>query len=129
MIELSPRHRQMVEAILRTHVPDRRVRVFGSRVQGRARRFSDLDLVILGERPLSDRARFALETAFDESDLPFRVDVVDWAKLDDAFRAAIGAAAEDLMPPPATASPAAATTDNPAAAGSAASPAPAPDRA
>lgn len=63
-----------------------RVFAFGSRVQGRARRFSDLDLAFDAGRPLALREEALLSDAFDESDLPWRVDLVDLAACSPAFR-------------------------------------------
>jgi len=63
---------------------------FGSRVHGRGLKpFSDLDLAILGDTPLDLGRRAAVGEAFSHSDLPFRVDVVDWATADATFRAVI----------------------------------------
>jgi predicted nucleotidyltransferase len=85
-IDLNPRDLEIVRAILRDHVPDREVWAFGSRVTGRAKPFSDLDLVIIGEQPLSSAVVGNLVGAFDESDLPFKVDLVDWSTTTDSFR-------------------------------------------
>ena len=85
-IDIEPRDLAIVTKILIRHVPHRTVRAFGSRVSGTARRFSDLDLVVMGERPLSLSAVSALLEDFTESDLPFKVDVVDWATTKEAFR-------------------------------------------
>jgi predicted nucleotidyltransferase len=85
-IELTVGELAMVREILHRHVPDREVWAFGSRVHGPVKKFSDLDLVIVGERPLDVSVQSALTEAFDESDLPFRVDVVDWASTGEAFR-------------------------------------------
>ncbi|HHB12296.1 MAG TPA: nucleotidyltransferase domain-containing protein [Chromatiales bacterium] len=81
MIDLPPSQLEEVRRILRRWVPDRRVAAFGSRVTGDARRYSDLDLVILGEEPLPLSTLFQLKDAFEESDLPIRVDVVDQARM------------------------------------------------
>ena len=75
-----------VKAILHAHVPGRAVWAFGSRARRSAKPYSDLDLVIMGDAPLSLDALAALNEAFAESDLPWKVDVVDWARLGDAFR-------------------------------------------
>lgn len=75
-----------VKAILHAHVPGREVWAFGSRARRSAKPYSDLDLVIMGDAPLSLDALAALNEAFAESDLPWKVDVVDWARLGDAFR-------------------------------------------
>jgi len=86
MIDLPPHTLATVKSILERRVPDREVWVFGSRVKGTARKFSDLDLAILGETPLSLIALARLADDFDDSDLPFKVDVVDWALVSPAFR-------------------------------------------
>ena len=59
---------------------------FGSRVAGSAKEFSDLDLVIIGEKPLSIAVHANLVDDFSESDLPYNVDVIDWATTDASFR-------------------------------------------
>ena len=55
--------------------------VFGSRATGRARPYSDLDILISSPAPLDWRARADLQDAFEASNLPFRVDVVEEARL------------------------------------------------
>ena len=55
--------------------------VFGSRATGRARPYSDLDILISSPTPLDWRARADLQDAFEASSLPFRVDVVEEARL------------------------------------------------
>jgi predicted nucleotidyltransferase len=77
---------QMVLRILATHVPDRPVYAFGSRVAGNARRRSDLDLAIGGTAPLPLRTRAALADEFSQSDLSIRVDVVDLNAITPEFR-------------------------------------------
>jgi predicted nucleotidyltransferase len=77
MIDLRHDHLQIVLEILAEHVPDCQVWAFGSRVRGKAKPHSDLDLAVRGDGIL-DFARLGhLEEAFEESDLPMRVDVVD----------------------------------------------------
>lgn len=79
----------MVNEILRQIVPDRTVWAFGSRVNGKARGYSDLDLVILGDAALPTPTLYALQEAFQESELPIRVDVLDWHSLSPSFRQVI----------------------------------------
>ena len=88
--DIAPEHLKIVCEILRRHLPDREVRVFGSRVTGRARTLSDLDLAIMGEAPLPPGVTAALAEAFSESDLPFKVDLVEWATISSQFRQIIG---------------------------------------
>ena len=55
--------------------------VFGSRATGHERPYSDLDILISSPTPLDWRARADLQDAFEASNLPFRVDVVEEARL------------------------------------------------
>lgn len=89
MLDLTPDQLAEVRQILQLQIPECTVRVFGSRVNGTAKPFSDLDLVVMGDAPLEFRQLAALKDAFAESNLPFRVDVVDWATTSAEFRAII----------------------------------------
>jgi len=85
-----------VRAILAAHLPPGvLVGVFGSRARGpeggRAKPFSDLDLVLEGDAPLPLSLLAALAEAFDESALPWKVDLVDRHAVTDAFGAIIDA--------------------------------------
>jgi uncharacterized protein len=68
------------------YLPEYDVWAFGSRVTGTAKPFSDLDLLIRTEQPLTFEKMATLKDAFDESDLTIRVDLVDWAATSTAFR-------------------------------------------
>jgi uncharacterized protein len=98
-MKLGPEEQRIVRDILRKHVPDHTVWAFGSRVHGRnLKPFSDLDLAIITDEALALDRLLDLRAAFSESDLPFRVDVVDWASADPAFRAIIAARHHVLLP-------------------------------
>jgi type I restriction enzyme S subunit len=88
-IDVRPDLWAIVRDILRGQVPRYEVWAFGSRVTGKTKRYSDLDLAIIGDVALPLAVRAELEDAFSESDLPWRVDVVDWATTSATFRAII----------------------------------------
>lgn len=88
-LDLRPDHWAIVRIVLRRHVPDRKILAFGSRAAWTAKEYSDLDLAILGDEPLSLDTAAALAEDFGESDLPFRVDLVDCARIDQTFRNAV----------------------------------------
>ena len=79
-IQISDRHRAIVNAIL-AGVADRlgTIKVFGSRATGRARPSSDLDLVVYPPAPPDSLGDLRL--AFEESELPIFVDVIDWGSI------------------------------------------------
>ena len=74
-IRAHQKHWQIVRDILSKHVPHYEVWAFGSRVKGIVKPFSDLDLAIITEQPLSIAQSAALDEAFSQSDLPWKVDV------------------------------------------------------
>ena len=77
---------RLVRDILARLAPGVRVLAFGSRVQGRARRFSDLDLALDARAPIDLGRMGALRRAFSDSDLPWRVDLVDMAAASPTFQ-------------------------------------------
>jgi uncharacterized protein len=89
-IDVSVKDLESVRQILSEYVPEFEVRAFGSRVQGSARESSDLDLVVMTDKPLDALRMADLREAFSDSDLPFRVDVVDWAATKERFQKIIG---------------------------------------
>jgi predicted nucleotidyltransferase len=84
---LPAEHKRLVLDILHAHLPPSMgAWVFGSRATGRARRYSDLDLAIDVGRKLTLDEIARLAEAFSESDLPYKVDLVDWHDIDDRWR-------------------------------------------
>jgi predicted nucleotidyltransferase len=96
VIDVAPEQLALLERILDRYVPGIAVRVFGSRVTGRAKPHSDLDLALVAGAPLPWSTLAELEDALAESDLPFRVDLVEWARASETFRAAIDRRHEEL---------------------------------
>ncbi len=96
MIDVAPRHLRTVRHILARIVPGCEARVFGSRVSGTAKDSSDLDLAVVCEERLDFDTLRLLREAFEESDLPFRVDALDWHAVSDSFRGVIEAGYEAL---------------------------------
>ncbi|WP_428536471.1 nucleotidyltransferase family protein [Rhodopila sp.] len=88
-IDIRPDLWPIVRDILTRHVAGYEVWAFGSRVRGNAKPYSDLDLAIISDAPLPLRVSARLADDFSESDLPWRVDVVDWAATRPAFRSII----------------------------------------
>ena len=90
-LHLRPRHRRLLEGLLREHLPDVEVWAYGSRVNGRSHDGSDLDLVLRGpgleEVPLDCLKDF--EDAVRESMIPFLVEARDWATLPKRFHGEI----------------------------------------
>lgn len=85
-IDIRPDHWAIVRDILQRHVPQYAVWAFGSRAKWTAKEYSDLDLAIITDSPLPLATSAALAEEFSESDLPWKVDIVDWAETSETFR-------------------------------------------
>jgi len=88
-IDIDARQWGIVRDILQRHVPQFDVFAFGSRARRTSKPYSDLDIAVISNVPLPLELTAALAEAFSESDLPWKVDVVDWASTDESFRKAI----------------------------------------
>ena len=86
-LHLLARHRRLLQALLREHLPGVEVWAYGSRVNGRSHDGSDLDLVLRGaglhKIPIDRLVDF--EEALRESNIPFLVEARDWARLPARF--------------------------------------------
>ncbi|HQT65422.1 MAG: hypothetical protein B7Z75_13195 [Acidocella sp. 20-57-95] len=85
-LTITPPQWAIVQEILHKHVPHCEVWAFGSRAKGTAKAFSDLDLAIIAEARLPNGVTAAMADDFTESDLPWKVDIVEWATTSAAFR-------------------------------------------
>jgi predicted nucleotidyltransferase len=95
VIGISKDERRILLDVLARRAPGVRVWAFGSRAHGNGKRWSDLDLALMSDTPISPATMMMIKLDLSESDLPWRVDVLDWARADDSFKRII---AGDLTP-------------------------------
>lgn len=60
--------------------------LFGSRASGTASKFSDYDIGIEGDKPLGSMQRFDIELELEKSDIPYKVEIVDFTQVDTNFK-------------------------------------------
>lgn len=86
--DLPQKYLEQVKTLLCAHVPHAEVWAYGSRVTGSSHAASDLDLVLRNPQNLLEEtsALYDLKEAFTESNLPIRVDIMDWARIPESFR-------------------------------------------
>ena len=98
-VDIRPDHLEIVQDILRERLPAGfQVWVFGSRAKWATTEASDLDLAMAGPSKLDYRVMAGLETAFEESNLPYTVDVVDLNTVSKEFKKIVEAQRIPLLP-------------------------------
>ena len=80
-IAVPIRHLRYIVEQLKLYIPDATVWAFGSRVKGSNRTSSDLDLAILCDKQTAKKQLPKLNEVFIESDIPFKVQLLDFSRL------------------------------------------------
>ena len=86
LIDLAPKQLGLLKKIIKQHIPDKTVWVYGSRVTWKADEASDIDLTVFN---CTNVQIYELKETLEESDLLFTVDVMNWEEIADSFRANI----------------------------------------
>ena len=86
LLDIDPKHLDIVNQILDIYLPVNTVWAYGSRVKWNAHKNSDLDLVAFDAmpKPIADA-----EEAFENSALPYKVSIMLWEKIPSDFQANI----------------------------------------
>ena len=89
---LSKKHKEIVDKILKG---EKDILVFGSRMKGGYTNLSDLDLCIKKKEAASIKKIALLKADFEDSSLPFTVDLIDYYRVDKNFQHIIDTTAID----------------------------------
>ncbi|WP_298691746.1 nucleotidyltransferase family protein [uncultured Sulfuricurvum sp.] len=89
MIDLSTENLTLLKKIISEYIPECEIRVFGSRVNGTAKPYSDIDIALKCGSPIDRRTMSRLKEALQESTLPIRIDILDWNSISEEFRGVI----------------------------------------
>lgn len=86
---LSPLQLELLKDCITKHLaPDQKLTVwiFGSRAIGKARRYSDIDLLLEAMPPLENRQKYRMQDTLEDSDLPYKVDLVRMGEIYAPYR-------------------------------------------
>jgi uncharacterized protein len=92
MIDLDKEDYNVLLNILKNHLENCEIFVFGSRAEGRGRKFSDVDICIKGKKEIPREVINNLKETLSESSLPVSVDIIDYHAISPEFRSVIGKA-------------------------------------
>lgn len=63
-----------------------RLFLFGSRASGKNAEYSDFDIGIIGKKPLPSSLKINIEGDLEDSDIPVKVDIVDFHQIPEKFK-------------------------------------------
>jgi predicted nucleotidyltransferase len=86
MLNVTDEEMDIIIKILKKYASDCEVLVFGSRLKGNNGLFSDLDLAFKCNPSLNFSKRNKLIIAFEDSELPYNVDIVDYNRVSLEFK-------------------------------------------
>lgn len=85
-LQISEIERKIVSDILEKYLPNCEVWAFGSRAKGTANPYSDLDLAIISNTELPLELMADLKEEFSNSDLIYKIDILDWNNTSEYFQ-------------------------------------------
>jgi len=97
MIDLTTQQITIVTSIIHRYLPDCAISVFGTRATGKAKPYSDLDILLKTNDAITPLTMFNIKEDLSESDLPFRVDILDWLSISEEFKSAIQTQTKPLL--------------------------------
>lgn len=87
---LEKEHLEAIQRILEAHFAGLEVDAYGPRVTGVGLTpETTLNVVVVSDKPIPVEEMLNVEKAFADKELPFRVDVIDWAKLTESMQKSI----------------------------------------
>ncbi len=96
MIHITDREQQIILSILDQYINYKKIIVFGSRITERFHCSSDIDLAIVGDQPIDSSIFGLVLMELSDSDLPYKVDIVDMCVVNADFKNIINSRCELL---------------------------------
>ncbi len=82
-LDLADRYVDFIKNTITSILPDVEIFIYGSRVQGKAREYSDVDIALRGDIDFDKLLK--IKALFEDSTFPYKVDVVDLSSLTPEF--------------------------------------------
>ena len=88
-LDLALTYEEVIREILKKHIPNAEIWAFGSRARWTAKDTSDLDLAIISDEKTPSKILTLLKMELEDSDIPFKVDILDWQGISEEFQTII----------------------------------------
>lgn len=84
-LDLENKYRDFIKQTVGSVLENAEIYIYGSRTQGKALEYSDIDIAISCADAIPAEKLIRLKTVFHDSTFPYKVDIVDLKTLDENF--------------------------------------------
>lgn len=85
MIDLEPKYIEFIKSTINQELKNYKLYIFGSRAKNKAKQYSDIDIAI-DSAELTDKIKSKLEFLFENSTIPYEIDIVDLNNITQSFK-------------------------------------------
>lgn len=86
MLDLDQKYIDFVKETILAEIPNIEIFIFGSRTQGNALEYSDVDIALKDKEKISIDKILKLRVKFENSTFPYKVDILDLNNVKDEFK-------------------------------------------
>lgn len=88
MIDLEQKYIDFIKHTVASNLCEYKLYVFGSRVKGVSKQYSDIDIAI-ESKELTPQIKSHLEFIFEDSTIPYKIDIIDLNNITEKFKSLI----------------------------------------
>jgi len=86
MKKLDEKIKQKIISVVSALIPDAKIYLFGSRARGTNAERADIDIALDAGKPLLGRDVDEIKSMFKESNIMYKIDIVDFYQIGDVMR-------------------------------------------
>jgi len=86
---VEEKYKKNIISIIRKHIPECKIYLFGSRAKKRSHEGSDIDIAIEAKDKIGRRIIYKIKNEIEETNIPFFVDIIDLKSADKEFKESI----------------------------------------
>lgn len=84
-LDLQNKYKNFIINTISVQLPEVEIFIYGSRIQGKAQKYSDVDIAIKSGSEIPIDKLLQIKAAFHDSSFPYKVDIVDLNALNKDF--------------------------------------------
>lgn len=83
--ELENKYKNFIIKTIENILPDVDIFIYGSRVKGNSKEYSDVDIALQAKIDVPPEKIFQIKAVFHDSTFPYKVDVIDLNSISESF--------------------------------------------